>query len=171
VSVLFYDPAGRPDRSARSFNISESIRDEPPTPMINEIVQDIEECEDPREQFELLIELGDQASPLEEKWKIENFRVQGCTSNVWLVALPDEDSPSGLRFLADSDAHLVRGLVTLVLHLVKDKSAAEIASYDFESKFDTLGLARHLSSARSNGLKSMADRVRQLASGDSAGAA
>ncbi|QDV63022.1 SufE family protein [Crateriforma conspicua] len=130
--------------------------------MIDEIVQDIEDCDDPREQFELLIELGDQAESLDDKWKIENFRVQGCTSNVWLVALPDESSPSGLKFLADSDAHLVRGLVTLVLYLVKDKTAAEIAEYDFESKFDQLGLARHLSSARSNGLKSMADRVRQL---------
>ncbi|TWT68191.1 SufE family protein [Crateriforma conspicua] len=130
--------------------------------MIDEIVQDIEDCDDPREQFELLIELGDQAESLDDKWKIENFRVQGCTSNVWLVALPDDSSPSGLKFLADSDAHLVRGLVTLVLYLVKDKTAAEIAEYDFESKFDQLGLARHLSSARSNGLKSMADRVRQL---------
>ncbi|WP_168565263.1 SufE family protein [Crateriforma spongiae] len=130
--------------------------------MIDEIVQDIEDCDDPREQFELLIELGDQAESLDDKWKIENFRVQGCTSNVWLVALPDDSSPSGLKFLADSDAHLVRGLVTLVLYLVKDKTAEEIAAYDFESKFEQLGLARHLSSARSNGLKSMADRVRQL---------
>ncbi|TWU67680.1 SufE family protein [Crateriforma conspicua] len=130
--------------------------------MIDEIVQDIEDCDDPREQFELLIELGDQAESLDDKWKIENFRVQGCTSNVWLVALPDDSSPSGLKFLADSDAHLVRGLVTLVLYLVKDKTADEIAAYDFESKFEQLGLARHLSSARSNGLKSMADRVRQL---------
>ncbi len=136
--------------------------------MIDEIVADIEECEDPREQFELLIELGDQAEALDDKWKIENFRVQGCTSNVWLVALPEDDSPSGLKFMADSDAHLVRGLVTLVLHLVKDKTAEQIAAYDFETKFDELGLARHLSSARSNGLKSMADRVRQLAAGTAA---
>ncbi|MEM9646452.1 MAG: SufE family protein [Planctomycetota bacterium] len=133
--------------------------------MIDEIVADIEECEDPREQFELLIELGDQAESLDDQWKIENFRVQGCTSNVWLVALPDESATSGLKFMADSDAHLVRGLVTLVLHLVKDKTLKEIAGFDFESKFDELGLARHLSSARSNGLKSMADRVRQLAAG------
>lgn len=131
--------------------------------MIDEIVTDIEECDDPREQFELLIELGDQAEALDNQWKIENFRVQGCTSNVWVVALPDDTTPSQLKFMADSDAHLVRGLVTLVLHMVKDKTADEISGFDFESRFDELGLARHLSSARSNGLKSMADRVRQLA--------
>lgn len=131
--------------------------------MIDEIVTDIEECEDPREQFELMIELGDHAEPLDKKWRVEEFRVQGCTANVWLVPQPSKTAPSGIHFLADSDSHLVRGLVTLVIHLIKDKTADEIAGYDFEAKFEKLGLARHLSSSRSNGLKSMANRVRQLA--------
>ncbi len=133
--------------------------------MIEEIVTDIEECQDPRDQFELLIELGEQLEELEEKWKCEQFRVQGCTSNVWLVAIPDQKSRSGLSFKAGSDALLVKGLVALVLFLIRDLTASEIAGYDFEAKFDQLGLARHLSPSRSNGLKSMAERVRLLAAG------
>lgn len=131
--------------------------------MIEEILADFEDCDDPTERFELLMELGDEAEPLDDKWKIEDFRVQGCTSNVWLIALPDEAQPSGLRFGADSDSHLVRGLATLLIHMVESRPAKEISEFDFVGQFDKLGLAKHLGQARSNGLRSMANRIQTLA--------
>ena len=131
--------------------------------MIEEIIADFEACDDATEQFELLMELGDEADPLDDQWKTEEFRVQGCTSNVWLMVKPSESNPSGIQFVADSDSHLVRGLATLLIHFVTPLDLDQIAQYDFVAQFDKLGLARHLGQARSNGLRSMAERIKSLA--------
>ena len=81
-------------------------------------------------------------------------------SQVWLVP---EHRGETIHFLADSDAHIVRGLVTLVLMMFNDRTPAEIAAVDVQPVLDRLGLDKHLSPGRSNGLHSMIQRIRALA--------
>jgi cysteine desulfuration protein SufE len=85
-------------------------------------------------------------------------KVRGCASQVWLVR---DDLPGDrLRFRGDSDAHIVRGLIAILLRLYSGRTAEEILDFDAKAGFERLGLAGALSAQRSNGLKSMVERIR-----------
>jgi cysteine desulfuration protein SufE len=91
--------------------------------------------------------------------KTDATKVRGCASQVWLSSEVRE--PSGhLHFEGDSDAHIVRGLVAILLVLVQDKPAIEITALDLEGRFASLGLREHLTPQRSNGLASMVARIK-----------
>jgi len=131
-----------------------------------DIANELAECLDSEEQYELLIELGDELPEMPEEWKTEENRVQGCTSRVWLVA---KDSPDEhVRFCADSDALIVKGLIALLISMVNNRTPEEIIAYDIEGQFKRLNLERHLSRSRSNGFFSMVRRIRELAAGQAA---
>lgn len=98
-----------------------------------------------------------------EELKTEANKVQGCLSQVWLVVEPDPDHPEVLRLVADSDAHIVRGLVAVVLMLYSGRTAQEIASVDAKEVFAKLGLDQHLSVGRRNGLESMVRKIQTSA--------
>ena len=99
--------------------------------------------------------------PLPEPHRIEANKVPGCASQVWLATTAsfDSDQPV-LNFLGDSDAHIVRGLVAILLATVSGKRAGEILAADPIALFDRLGLREHLTPQRSNGFRSMVARIR-----------
>ena len=130
-----------------------------------EKLQDLEEnfalFDDWEERYRYLIDLGKELLPMEDSLKTDEALVNGCTSRVWLVC---ETIDGGkLHFTADSDAHIVRGLIALVLAAYQDKTPEEIAKVDIEQTFKEIGLDQHLSPNRRNGFFAMVERVKALA--------
>lgn len=114
------------------------------------------------DRYRLLIDLGRALPVMDPALKTEATRVRGCASQVWLYPT---DRGGRLHFAADSDAAIVKGLVALVLMGVQDRAAAEIDVAAVKARLDALGLARHLSSNRTQGLASMLARIGELARG------
>jgi cysteine desulfuration protein SufE len=111
------------------------------------------------ERYRYVIDLGKDLAPLSDAERSDANKVRGCASQVWLVTEPQADGT--LKFRGDSDAHIVRGLIAIVLRLYSGRSPTEIVSFDAESAFETLGLRGALSQQRSNGLASMVARIRR----------
>ena len=114
------------------------------------------------DRYRFLIELGKDVAPLPPAQRIEANLVRGCQSQVWLV--PDYDDASDRLALAiDSDAHIVRGLIAIVLAAYQRRSPEDILGFDIEGLFDELALLSHLSPGRGNGLRAMVAKIRRLA--------
>lgn len=111
------------------------------------------------ERYRYVIDLGRDLASLTDAERSEANKVRGCASQVWLVTEPQADGT--VRFRGDSDAHIVRGLVAILLRLYSGRSAAEIGAFDAKAAFDKLGLSGALSAQRSNGLASMVARIRR----------
>lgn len=111
------------------------------------------------ERYRYVIDLGRDLAPLSDAERSEANKVRGCASQVWLVTEPLPDGR--IRFRGDSDAHIVRGLVAILLRLFADRTPAEILAFDAGAAFATLGLSGALSTQRSNGLASMVARIRR----------
>jgi cysteine desulfuration protein SufE len=133
------------------------------TTTLDELLEDFAFLEDWEDRYRYIIELGDELEPLPPELKIEEFRVQGCVSNVWLVSELQPGDPPRIRFRADSDSQIVRGLVAILLMLCSGRSPSEICALDLDHVFDRLELRKHLSRSRSNGFHSMIQRIRRLA--------
>lgn len=114
------------------------------------------------DKYRFVIELGRDLEPLADTDKVEANLVRGCQSQVWLVARYDE-AANKLSLTIDSDAHIVRGLIAIVLAAYNDRSPAEILAFDIEALFDELQLLAHLSPTRGNGLRAMVARIRSTA--------
>lgn len=117
--------------------------------------------DDWREKIEYVMDLGKQLPPFPEEARTEDNRVHGCQSQVWMDARVDPAS-GRLRLVADSDAILVKGLIGLLLRLYDDRPPREIVDNPPEV-FERIGLGRHLTPGRANGLHEMVRRVRELA--------
>ncbi|MFT7616941.1 MAG: cysteine desulfuration protein SufE [Planctomycetota bacterium] len=116
------------------------------------------------DRYRQIIELGKKLEPLDDGFKVPEFKVHGCTSQVWLTFKFDEQEDKRvMHFIADSDAHIVRGLIAILLMLFSNKTPAEIKDFDPAEQFGKLGLDKHLSPMRSNGLHSMVKRMKALA--------
>jgi cysteine desulfuration protein SufE len=111
------------------------------------------------ERYRYVIDLGRELAPLSETERSEANKVRGCASQVWLVTEPQ--ASGALQFRGDSDAHIVRGLIAVLLRLYSGRSPQEILAFDAKAAFDKLGLAGALSAQRSNGLASMVARIRR----------
>lgn len=111
------------------------------------------------ERYRYVIELGRELAPLTDAERSDANKVRGCASQVWLVTEPQSDGT--LRFRGDSDAHIVRGLIAILLRLYSGRDADEILAFDAKAAFEKLGLAGALSAQRSNGLASMVARIRR----------
>jgi cysteine desulfuration protein SufE len=111
------------------------------------------------ERYQYLIDLGRQLPPFPEASKVEAYRVHGCQSMVWLV--PSGDA-SKMHFEAVSDSAIVSGLIALVLRVYSDRSAQEIVATE-PTFIGTIGLAKHLSPTRSNGLAAMLAKLKGYA--------
>ena len=111
------------------------------------------------ERYRYVIDLGKTLAPLTDAERSEANKVRGCASQVWLVTEPQADG--GLGFRGDSDAHIVRGLIAILLRLFSGRRPAEILAFDAAAAFETLGLKGALSQQRSNGLASMVARIRR----------
>jgi cysteine desulfuration protein SufE len=129
---------------------------------IDEIIDNFTILDDWDERYRYVIELGRSLAPLPESARSERNKVQGCASQVWLASAIKPDGAAGptLDFIGDSDAHIVRGLIAILFALYSGKPAREILSTDAVAVFDRLGLREHLTPQRSNGFRSMVERIR-----------
>ena len=129
---------------------------------INEIIDNFALLEEWDDRYRYLIELGRSLAPLPEAVRVDANKVQGCASQVWLSTSVRPNGAAGpvLTFVGDSDAHIVRGLIAILFALYSDKPAREILSTDAVALFDRLGLREHLTPQRSNGFRSMVERIR-----------
>jgi len=130
---------------------------------IDEVIEEFEFLGDWDDQCDYLIDLGFDLPKLPEDAKTEQNRVHGCQSNVWLVSEVTSGDPSTVKFLANSDAIIVNGLIAVLMMLFNEKTPQEILATEVEDTFAKLGLNRHLSNQRRNGLFGMVERVRQIA--------
>jgi cysteine desulfuration protein SufE len=128
----------------------------------DEIIENFSYLDQWDDRYRYVIELGRTLAPFPEPARTDANKVQGCASQVWLTTDVEPDGTAGpvLRFSGDSDAHIVRGLIAILLALYSGKPAQEILSIDALALFDRLGLREHLTPQRSNGLKSMVGRIR-----------
>lgn len=115
------------------------------------------------ERYRLLIDLGRNLPGVREEEKTEANRVQGCTSQVWLIPEVDPGEPPIIRFRADSDAYIVKGLLAIILLVYSGKSAHEIADTDITEIFTQLGLEQNLSPNRRSGFYATVQRIKDLA--------
>ncbi|TDR88940.1 SufE family protein [Enterovirga rhinocerotis] len=130
-------------------------------PPISEISDNFELLDDWEDRYRYLIELGRLMPDMPEAEHRDENKVQGCASQVWLQMLPEGTGPSApVAFRGDSDAHIVKGLVALLVALLSGRPAAEIASSEPLAFFDRFGLGQHLTPQRSNGLRAMVERIR-----------
>ena len=126
---------------------------------IDDIRENFELLEDWDDRYRYVIELGRTLEPMPEAEHSAVNKVQGCASQVWLVTEPQADGT--LKFRGDSDAHIVRGLIAILLRLYSDRAPGEILGFDAKAAFDKLGLTGAISAQRSNGLFSMNERIRR----------
>jgi cysteine desulfuration protein SufE len=130
-------------------------------PTIDEIISNFELLEDWDERYRYLIELGRMMTPLPQDAYTDANKVRGCASQVWLETRIDRrDGDAILHLRGDSDAHIVRGLIALLLSLYSGKSAPDILATDALALFQELQLSEHLTPQRSNGVRSMVERIR-----------
>jgi cysteine desulfuration protein SufE len=129
---------------------------------IEDIIADFEVIDDWEERYRYVIELGRSLEPLPDEAHNETNKVRGCASQVWLETsvVPDGSGRPILNFRGDSDAHIVRGLVFIVLAMFSGRPAEEIVGLDAQEKFAQLGLTAHLTPQRSNGVRSMVERIK-----------
>lgn len=113
------------------------------------------------ERYRYLIDLGKTLEPMDGALKTPESYVQGCTSQVWMVA--EKGADGRFHFTADSDAHIVRGLIAVLMAAYQDKTAPEIRAVEIEKRFSEIGLGDHLSPNRRNGFFSMVEKIRALA--------
>ena len=126
-----------------------------------DIAENLSFLDDWEDRYRYLIELGQALPKLDEDERTASNKVNGCISQVWLVAEPKPiDGAPGLHFRGESDAMIVQGLVAVLLALYSDRPATEIAATDAIALFDELGLREHLTTQRSNGLVAMVNRIR-----------
>ena len=114
------------------------------------------------DRYRYLIQLGRKLEPYPEEFRDQEHLVPGCLSQVWLVTV-DSSEPSEMTFRGDSDAHIVKGLIAVLLMMYSGKTAEEILSTDLEGLFERLDLEQHLSVNRRNGFYSMTQKIREHA--------
>lgn len=132
-------------------------------PEMQAVLEDFALFDDWEERYAYLIDLGKRLPALPEAAKTPENKVHGCTSQVWFIVEPQDGHSGRLRFAADSDAYIVRGLIALLLRIFSGKTPAEITALDVQAFFAELGLKQHLSPNRSNGFFAMVQRIKQLA--------
>jgi len=130
---------------------------------IDEIIENFDLLEEWDDRYRYLIELGRTLPPLPDSARSDVNKVQGCASQVWLSTTVKPNGSTGpvLAFDGDSDAHIVRGLIAILFALYSGKGAKDILSTDAVALFEKLGLRDHLTPQRSNGFRSMVDRIRR----------
>ncbi|MEI9916882.1 MAG: SufE family protein [Methylovirgula sp.] len=130
---------------------------------LDEIIENFSYLDDWEDRYRYVIELGRTLEPIDEAARTDANKVLGCASQVWLETHVDRSGQGEpiLSFRADSDAHIVRGLIALILALYSGKTSADILATDAEALFDKLGLSAHLTRQRTNGTRSMVERIKR----------
>lgn len=126
---------------------------------LDELIENFALFDDWEERYRYLIDLGRKLPKMDDALKTEEALVRGCTSRVWLDARMENET---LHFIADSDAHIVRGLIGILMAAYQDKTLSEIAEIDVEAAFAKIGLDQNLSPNRRSGFFSMVERIKAL---------
>ncbi len=129
-----------------------------------DVMETFELLDDWEERYRYVIELGRKLPPLPEAAYTEANKVRGCSSQVWMIM--EQDGAGKMQIRADSDAHIVKGLIAVLLLIFSGRSREKILATDARAILDQLGLAGHLSPMRTNGLFSMVQRIGELAAKD-----
>ena len=129
-------------------------------PSVEDIVADLSFFDDWEQRYQYIIDLGKALPPMPESLHTPERLVKGCQSNVWIEV---GEEAGKLQFLVDSDAHIVRGLLVLVMAAYNNKTPAEILAFDIDKYFLALDLEGHLSPTRGNGLRAMVARIQAIA--------
>ncbi|MFC3711480.1 SufE family protein [Sphingoaurantiacus capsulatus] len=116
---------------------------------------------DREDRYRLLIDLGRALEPMPDALKTDATKVRGCSAQVWVYPVAQDDGR--LHFLADSDAHITKGIVALILRLVQDRTPAEIIALDIRAELEPFDLAGQLSSNRTQGIPNMIELIRATA--------
>ena len=117
----------------------------------DEVIEEFQDFDDWMDKYQLLIDLGNEQTPLDEKYKVESNLIDGCQSRVWLQADYEDGK---IHFQAESDALIVKGIVALLIRVLNDSTPQEILDADLYF-IEQIGLKEHLSPTRSNGLLAM----------------
>ena len=130
-----------------------------------EIAETFEFLDDWEERYRHVTDMGRAMDPLDETLRVPATKVEGCASQVWLVPEIEGAGPEAVvHFRGDSDAMIVRGLIAILIALYDGLTARSALEVDARAELERLGLNEHLSSQRSNGLRAMVQRVRDIAS-------
>ena len=129
---------------------------------LQSIIDDFEYLDDWEDRYRYLIEIGKALPEMPEDERIEANKVKGCASQVWLVAGAEagDDGDPVMAYRGDSDAHIVRGLVAIVLAATNGQRASSVEQLDENALLNQLGLGDHLTPQRANGLRSMVMRIK-----------
>lgn len=131
-------------------------------PGIVSLIEDFSLLDEWEDRYRYVIELGRELEALPEDARTDANKVRGCASQVWLLThVETRDGATVLTFRGDSDAHIVRGLIAILMRLYSGRTAAEILSLDAPAVLERLGLNQQLTPQRSNGLASMVARIRR----------
>ena len=140
---------------------------------LEEILDNMEFLENWEDKYKYIIELGQSMTNLDDALKNNKTKVNGCVSQVWLYSSPniDKDGEKVLKFVGDSDAFIVKGLIAILIAIYSERKPSEILEIKHEDIFEKFGLQSHLSPQRSNGLLSMIQRIKDdahssISSGD-----
>ena len=125
----------------------------------DEVIEEFQDFDDWMDKYQLLIDLGNEQAPLDEKYKVESNLIDGCQSRVWLQ---DDYENGKIHFQAESDALIVKGIVALLIRVLNDSTPQEILDADLYF-IEQIGLKEHLSPTRSNGLLAMVKQIRMYA--------
>ncbi|MFV8833456.1 SufE family protein [Aquisalimonas sp.] len=138
---------------------------------LQDLVDTFEFLDDWEDRYRLLIDMGRDLPDFPDEARTEANRVDGCTSNVWLITDVEDGSPPRLHFRADSDAFIVKGLVAILLKAYSGRTPQEIMDTDIEGLFNQLGLGKQLTPNRRDGFFAMVKRIHGLAARNSDAAA
>jgi len=127
---------------------------------IETIIEDFAFLDDWEDRYRYVIELGKSLPPLSDEERTDANKVRGCASQVWIVRKIGGGEDPVIEFRGESDAHIVRGLIAILLELYSGQKASRILEVDPERQFAEIGLREHLTAQRSNGLTSMVSRIR-----------
>ncbi len=132
-------------------------------PEFEDIVETFSFLEDWEERYRYVIDMGKAMEPLEEAMRVPATKVHGCASQVWIVPKIEGQGPDAIfSFRGDSDAMIVRGLISVLRALYCGLTISQVRTVDAGAEFTRLELHDHLTAQRSNGLRSMVDRIRAL---------
>ncbi|WP_430461322.1 SufE family protein [Thalassolituus sp. LLYu03] len=126
----------------------------------DDILDTLSFFDDWEERYKYIIDLGKQLPAMADEKKTEQYLLRGCQSQVWIDSAEENGK---LMFEADSDAHIVRGLLGVVLTAFNNKTPAEILAFDIDGYFAQIDLVKHLSPTRGNGLRAMVQRIQETA--------
>lgn len=125
---------------------------------LEELLDNFDVLDDWQDRYRYIIELGNELEPLDDAFKTDAYKVEGCMSQVWLRCTKSEDE-SRLIFTGDGDAAIVKGLIAILFTVFSDREPADILAVDMTEVFKKLDLEQHLSPGRSNGLFAMVKRI------------